>query len=263
MMNNKYTKDKEYEYRKTEYRSSKILAKKKSFNDDDLSGSQSIEILYRPPYQQYEKLIKKYINSHHRVLELGSGTGGHTITLLETGAHVTATDISPKALEVLSSSFSKYSNLKTQIADIEQLPFNDYDFDIICCASSLSYGDTKIVQSEIKRLLKPKGLFICIDSLNNNLVYKLHRYILFLMNKKSHTAILNMPTIKKIDSYCSLFTLKEIYFYGSILWLISFFKSIINQSILVDIIQKLDNFFKVKGSAHKFVIVLENKINHK
>ena len=260
MKNNKNIKDKEYEYNKTENRSYDILEKKHTHNDSLIGGSESIELIYRPPYQQYEKLIKKYIHSHHRVLELASGTGGHTFRLLETGADITALDISPKALKVLERSFSKYNNLKTKVGDIEQLPFNDGDFDIICSASSLSYGKTETVKLEINRLLKPRGLFICIDSLNDNPIYKLNRYILYLRKKKSFTAITNAPTIKKINSYNNLFTLKESYFYGSILWLISLLKPLINQTKLLDIIKKSDNYFKVKRSAHKFVIVLENRI---
>jgi ubiquinone/menaquinone biosynthesis C-methylase UbiE len=51
---------------------------------------------------------------------------------------------------------------------MEKLPFADQSFDIIVSAGSLSYGDNDIVMNEIYRVLKLQGVFIAIDSLNNN-----------------------------------------------------------------------------------------------
>jgi ubiquinone/menaquinone biosynthesis C-methylase UbiE len=51
---------------------------------------------------------------------------------------------------------------------MEKLPFANQSFDIIVSAGSLSYGDNDIVMNEIYRVLKLQGVFIAIDSLNNN-----------------------------------------------------------------------------------------------
>jgi ubiquinone/menaquinone biosynthesis C-methylase UbiE len=47
---------------------------------------------------------------------------------------------------------------------------------LIVSAGSLSYGDNDKVLDEIYRVLKNKGAFIAIDSLNNNPIYRLNRF---------------------------------------------------------------------------------------
>ena len=68
-------------------------------------GSNSIHFALRSPYIYYEKKIRQLIRPCHKVLEIGSGTGLHTYSLLKTGAHVTATDISHNSLQVLENIF--------------------------------------------------------------------------------------------------------------------------------------------------------------
>ena len=38
-------------------------------------------------------------------------------------------------------------------------------------------GEAKKVDSEIYRIIKPGGFFICGDSLNNNPIYRINRYM--------------------------------------------------------------------------------------
>ena len=62
---------------------------------------------------------------------------------------------------------------------MENLPFKNESFDIVICSGSLSYGDHKIVRNEIFRVLKNNSFFICIDSLDHNLIYKLIDLFIF------------------------------------------------------------------------------------
>ena len=68
---------------------------------------------------------------------------------------------------------------------MELLPFDNEIFDIVACAGGLSYGDNKLVLNEIYRVLKPKGMFICIDSLNENPIYKFNRYLHYLRGNRT------------------------------------------------------------------------------
>jgi 2-polyprenyl-3-methyl-5-hydroxy-6-metoxy-1,4-benzoquinol methylase len=68
-------------------------------------GSNSIPFALRSPYIYYEKKIKELIKPQMKVLEIGSGMGLHTYSLIKTGANITATDISPNALQVLENKF--------------------------------------------------------------------------------------------------------------------------------------------------------------
>ncbi len=66
-------------------------------------GSKFIPTYLRSPYLFYEEKINELIKPNQKVLEIGSGMGLHTYSLIKTGAHVTATDISSSSLQVLKS----------------------------------------------------------------------------------------------------------------------------------------------------------------
>lgn len=77
--------------------------------------------------------------------------------------NVLATDISSKSIEVMKKNFLKYSNFYSQVEDMEKLSFVNENFDIVCTAGSLSYGDNNLVMNEIYRVTKPKGVVIIVD----------------------------------------------------------------------------------------------------
>lgn len=64
-------------------------------------GSYAIPLVFRSPYLFYEEKINELIKPDNNVLEIGSGGGLNTYSLIKTGANVTATDISRNSLDVL------------------------------------------------------------------------------------------------------------------------------------------------------------------
>ncbi len=83
------------------------------------------------------------------MLEIGAGIGENTEFLLELGMEVCATDISTRSVEVLVDKFAKYDLFNAVVAEIEQLPFSNNSFSVVCSAGSLSYGDNSLVMNEI------------------------------------------------------------------------------------------------------------------
>ena len=73
----------------------------KSENEFSYFGSESVPIFIRTPYLFYEEKIKELIKPNMKVLEIGSGMGLHTYSLIKTGAHIIATDISPNSLQII------------------------------------------------------------------------------------------------------------------------------------------------------------------
>ncbi|MBC8489114.1 MAG: class I SAM-dependent methyltransferase [Bacteroidetes bacterium] len=220
-------------------------------------GSLAMPLPLRSPYLYYEQKIKELIKPEYKVLEIGSGTGLHTYSLIKTGAIVTATDISSNSLKVLEKNLSKVEGggrLKTMVADMEKLPFKNESFDMVTSAGSLSYGEAKKVDSEIRRVIKPGGFFICVDSLNNNPIYRSNRYINYLANKRSKITILNMPTIDRLDALKNLYKSVDVIFFGSISCLMPFIKIITGIENAKKISDFVDKLFCVKKSAFKFVL---------
>ena len=239
--------DKHIELNRFESRAEKLLL---DDNVNFLNGSESMPEYLRPPYIFFEKKIRNLIKKNDKVLEIGSGTGLHTDSLIKTGAYVTATDISQNSLHVLEHNLSKSKKsggrLRTLVADMENLPFQDKSFDVVASAGSLSYGDSKIVDKEIRRVLKPTGFFICVDSLNNNPIYKFNRYLHYLQGTRSKMTLINMPSMKRLEKLTQLYSEVEVGFWGSISYLMPFIKIITGAENAKKISDFVDKLFCVR-----------------
>jgi len=220
-------------------------------------GSDGIPEPFRAPYLYYEKKIKDLIHQDNKILEIGAGTGLHTYSLIKTGAHVTATDISTNSLKVLENYLFKFSKsrLQTMVADIEKLPFENESFDVVLCAGSLSYGDRDKVDKEIFRVIKPSGYFICVDALNNNPFYKFYRLFRYLTKSRTKLTYKNTPNFERLKSFYGIYSDVKIRYFGSIIYLVPILSIFINEKKISRLIKITDDYFHIKRSAYKFVLV--------
>ena len=225
-------------------------------------GSDSIAPYIRAPYVFYEELIRDNIKPEHEVLELGSGSGLHTYALLRTGAEVTATDIAPASLELLSKWLAPIfgEKLKTKVADMESLPFADASFDVVTCAGSLSYGDPVRVNNELARVMKTGATLICVDSLNHNPVYRLNRFVQFLRNQRTMSTIKRMPTLQCIENIGYMFRESDTQFFGTLTWAAPLLKLCLGQKGVANFLNKIDKAVSVRSAAFKFVFIGKIKL---
>jgi SAM-dependent methyltransferase len=98
------------------------------------------------------------------VLDAGCGPGHFAISMAGRGFDVRAVDTSEAMLAELSknvkSSVTKV-DIDTQIASIEELPFEDASFDLVCSLGVIEYLelDDKVLR-EFLRVLRPGGIMI-------------------------------------------------------------------------------------------------------
>ena len=96
-----------------------------------------------------------------KVLEIGSGAGGHSCIFAHHGARVTAVDITPERVASTAAKFAMLSGEgsgKALQADAENLPFADDSFDIVYSNGVLHHSpDTERCIAEVRRVLKPGG----------------------------------------------------------------------------------------------------------
>ena len=206
------------------------------------------------PIDSYKKNLLANVFNGARVLEIGAGMGENTEFLLNQGFNVHATDLSSKSVEFLKKKYASYSLFEAEVADMESLPFKDNSFDVICSAGSLSYGDNSIVMNEIYRVLVKGGIFIAIDSLNNNPIYKLNRYIHFLLGNRSKSTLQRMPTIKLLEKYTVKFDNVEVAYFGSLTWLFPILRKFLNDDLMKEVSSSFDKKINIKKSAFKFTI---------
>lgn len=113
----------------------------------------------------------KYLPKTGNLLDLGCGVWQYSIYFYNLGYNVSSCDISSKALEILNE---KNKNIKMKIQDMNKpLDYKDNEFDIVFANLSihfLSDENTKNLLGEIKRILKPNGIFI--GSVNSTKAYE-------------------------------------------------------------------------------------------
>jgi len=244
MKEDKYIEQKRYDKRA-----------EKSLEVDSYNIGNKISLPLDAPYVSYKKQIE-YMRSQGfcKTLEIGAGMGENTEFLLQCGFNVCATDISKISVDVMKNRFSGYGMFRSEVADMENLPFDDGSFDMVCSAGSLSYGDNTKVMNEIYRVLRLGGGLIVVDSLNHNPIYKFNRNVHYLRGNRSKSTLNRMPTVGLIERYSDKFGYAEVSYFGAITWLFPTLSWIMSEELIASFSNYLDCALKIKKSAFKFTM---------
>ncbi|HET9907814.1 MAG TPA: class I SAM-dependent methyltransferase [Anaerolineales bacterium] len=101
----------------------------------------------------------KLLKGKH-LLEIGCGMGYDSLEFLKRGVRVTATDLTPNAVELTRKHFEieKVKAEETRTANALELPFENDTFDAVWSNGVLhATGDTRRAIQEARRVLKPGG----------------------------------------------------------------------------------------------------------
>ncbi|OQW46780.1 MAG: hypothetical protein A4S09_02400 [Proteobacteria bacterium SG_bin7] len=133
-------------------------------------GSQAFVTKFRAPYEYYEeKLPLPKIGTNF--LDLGCGTGIHSIFAARLGYNVTGIDISKKSLEAaghIADFFHVKNHCSFFATDAYEFLRTSQEFDVIFTSGSLYYFDIRKIILLIKEKLKPNGSFFCIETNGSN-----------------------------------------------------------------------------------------------
>lgn len=106
------------------------------------------------------------LRGHEQVLDVGCGAGHTALAFAARAAHVVALDITPAMLEQVAQNAAArgLSNVETRLGDVEAIDAPDASFDIVTSRySAHHYPDPVRALAEIRRVLKPGGLFLLSD----------------------------------------------------------------------------------------------------
>ncbi|HXN78983.1 MAG TPA: methyltransferase domain-containing protein [Candidatus Dormibacteraeota bacterium] len=94
------------------------------------------------------------------VLDVAAGNGNFAIAAAERGAHVTASDFSPKMIELgRARTAAEGIDIDWQEADAEELPFRDGSYDVAASVFGAMFAPRpERVAAELFRVVKPGGL---------------------------------------------------------------------------------------------------------
>jgi ubiquinone/menaquinone biosynthesis C-methylase UbiE len=109
--------------------------------------------------QRRARLILSKIPSgnNQSYLEIGCGTGDFTVLFSQSGASITAVDISEDLTIIARKKLLNYSNIVVVTSSFENLPKN-ITYDAVIGSSVLHHLDIQPALSQIFRLLKPNGV---------------------------------------------------------------------------------------------------------
>lgn len=95
-----------------------------------------------------------------RVLDVGAGTGNASMAAARRGAQVIATDLSPHLLEIgKRRSADEGLSIDWQLADAEELPFEDNSFDVVTSVFGAMFAPrASHTAGELLRVTKPGGM---------------------------------------------------------------------------------------------------------
>ena len=113
------------------------------------------------PNECVSYILEKTGVAYPSILDIGCGTGIATMQLREKGARVIGTDIDTAMIR--QAKINNKRHIPYLIAPAERQPFHNHFFDAVTAFSAFHWFANKQTLDEIKRLLKPKGVFFAIN----------------------------------------------------------------------------------------------------
>lgn len=105
-------------------------------------------------------LSAQYVVKGRTVLDIASGSGYGTASLAKTATHVTGVDVSKEAIDYARENYSA-ENIDYKLGDGRNIPLEDTSVDIVVSFETIEHiEDYRFFMSEVKRVLKPDGLFL-------------------------------------------------------------------------------------------------------
>ena len=124
-------------------------------------GDPQFQVL--PKIKTAAKVFKE--KNYDKILDLGCGTGKHSIFLAKQGFNVYATDISPTGIDIAKqkAKLQGLDNIQFKQHDMRIIPFADSFFDAVVCTWTIYHAtldEIKKTVSEVYRVLKSNGTVI-------------------------------------------------------------------------------------------------------
>lgn len=207
----------------------------------------------REPYDRFHLSIRDVVSPTSTVLELGAGTGDHSIVVSAQGGRTVALDISIESLRLARLRCG--GALKPVCADMASLPIGARTIDVVISAGALSYADPVALDAEIRRVLKVGGSLLVVDSLNHNPIFRANRWIRYRRGMRTRSTLERMPDQSRIASLIRDFKHVEIRRYGSFVFAYPLLRRLWGAERAADLCVRLDHGFGQGRNAFKFVVV--------
>ena len=187
-----------------------IFEREISFHDEwaETTPIESIDVCeaFENPLAPENQLARSLMGdlAGKKVLDVGTGLGESAVYFALQGAEVTATDISPKMVQ-LAQQLAAYhhTSINTLVSTAEKLDLPDNSIDICYSANLLHHvSDPHTALTEMQRVLKPGGLIVSWDPLAYNPLINIYRLMASQVRTKDEAPL----TFDILHVYRQIFT---------------------------------------------------------
>lgn len=109
------------------------------------------------------RLLTQIPERRGQALEIGCGTGGFARLLAVRAERVLAIDLSPQMIRLARERSATYANIEFVEGDVMSQQFSDEQFDCVATLTTLHHLPIKAALTKVKNILKPGGVFVCLD----------------------------------------------------------------------------------------------------
>jgi ubiquinone/menaquinone biosynthesis C-methylase UbiE len=156
-----------------------------------------------------------------RLLDLGSGTGTFAFLPAKYGASVVELDISEASLRLATARLAQAQlhDVRFCAGEGDYLPFADHSFDVVMSINALLWFDLAKLFPELRRVLKPGGSAIFIDTMGHNPVLNFARSVSVLIGRRTRWIaehVIKMPDLERFERSfpfvrCTFFDLATVF----------------------------------------------------
>lgn len=223
-------------------------------------GAAGVPAEYRAPYAEFEKHVVAVAKPDSVVLDIGAGTGAFSASARGENRLLIATDIAQNALRVAKRRATSAGVLLYPVcADAERLPFRDGSVNLVTAAGALYCFDLSRVSTEVRRVLKPDGTWIIVDSLNDNPLYRFNRWIGRIRHRRTALAVRNVPTNAAIQGLAGHFRSMSVAYHGILTFLLPIVRPILGSERAGTFITWADGWLRwLSRWAFKVVVVAQH-----
>ena len=130
---------------------------------DNFSTKSDLYAKFRPSYpQRFYDYLNDLVNTKDAAWDCGTGTGQVAVALAKSFTQVYASDLSKSQI----TAAVQKSNISYSVQQAEKTNYSADQFDLITVAQALHWFDFEAFYREVRRTLKPSGLF-CVMGYGN------------------------------------------------------------------------------------------------
>ena len=100
-------------------------------------------------------------------------------------------------------------------------------------------------------------MFICVDSLNHNPVYRVNRWLHYLRGNRSMSTLKRMPNLARIRSLGEGFCSVNVRYFGALSFAMPVIARLLDENTAKVASDRIDKLLGVRRSAFKFVMVAQ------